>query len=54
MYDTLKSDFDKPYFDGKNQSREPRKCPIVSKHQLSIPDVSPGSYVGIDVNTGFK
>ena len=27
---------------------------MVSKHQLSIPDVSPQAYVDIDVNSGFK
>ena len=53
-YVARKSQFEGPGHGSKTQGRLERVCPMVSKHQLSIPNVSPQSYLDGNVNTGFK
>lgn len=40
--------------ESKSMSREVRVCPIVSKHQLRMPDVAPNSYQQLPVLSSFK
>ena len=45
-YEVSTSDFKEKKFASKNLPRDMRVCPMVSKHQLSMPNVSPQAYMG--------
>ena len=45
-YNVNQSDFHTEKFVSKTQPRDMRICPMVSKHQLSMPNVSPQAYLG--------
>eukprot|EP00356_Strombidium_inclinatum_P010400 CAMPEP_0170508520 /NCGR_PEP_ID=MMETSP0208-20121228/62582_1 /TAXON_ID=197538 /ORGANISM="Strombidium inclinatum, Strain S3" /LENGTH=84 /DNA_ID=CAMNT_0010791463 /DNA_START=1582 /DNA_END=1833 /DNA_ORIENTATION=- len=47
------SDFHIKREESKTVAREERICPIVSKHQLSIPNVSPSAYLDIHFRSEF-